>query len=123
MRQSTNTHFHKLSHANETSTLASHSILQAMATGGVVPQLRVSHVERPRPSGRYVYESSSEEEENAWVQHSMRLDAQESDDDDSDEEWDPSYRVSQRDIARIRLANELDPVSYTHLTLPTICSV
>ena len=65
MRQSTNTHFHKLSHANETSTLASRSILQAMATGGVVPQLRVSHVVRPRPSGRYVYESSSEEEEDA----------------------------------------------------------
>ena len=109
MRQSTNTHFHKLSHANETSTLASRSILQAMATGGVVPQLRVSHVVRPRPSGRYVYESSSEEEEDVLLQHSMRLDAQESDDDDSDEEWDPSDRVSQRDIARIRLANELDP--------------
>lgn len=72
-----------------------------MATG------RVASVVHPRPSGQYVYESSSDEEETGGL-GCLRLVEAESDS-DSDREWDMSDRMTQRDIARIRLANELDP--------------
>ena len=73
-----------------------------MATG------RVSHIVYPRPTGRYVYESSSEEDEYDEGARYVPMDALASDD-DSDSEWDAPDRATRLSMAHIRLANELDP--------------
>ena len=73
-----------------------------MATG------RVSHIVYPRPTGRYVYESSSEEDEYDEGARYVPMEALASDD-DSDSEWDAPDRATRQSMAHIRLANELDP--------------
>lgn len=69
---------------------------------------RVSHMVHPRPTGRYVYESSSDEDDFDEGARYVPMDALASDG-DSDSEWDASDRATRQSMAHIRLANELDP--------------
>ena len=88
-----------------------------MATSDRGPPSHLSAVVRPRPTGRYIYESSSDEDGEdgeVWPRSSRRFPLLDSDA-SSDEGGEPTSHA-RRDVASIRLANEMDPWDQWELT-------